>query len=161
MKEVIERLYGNGQLNATAVATAICNGWITGADAVELLGEEDGLAAAKTAKIKKSKDDLESYLEAHPLLWTDGEYYSITEQKQNQLTATIVAAQVDGEPPEWNSTGGVCKVWDVSELGALGSTIKKRAKALVKYQQTKEVEMNNAETLEALNVITVDYDSVQ
>lgn len=82
MKEVIERLYGNGQLNASAVAAAICNGWITGADAVELLGEGDGLTAAKTAKIQTSKTMLEVYLKTHPLQWTDGAYYAITSDKQ-------------------------------------------------------------------------------
>lgn len=164
--EIAERV--NGTVSAL---TDSGDAWMDGievADVPDTYGEamricqqgyDQWFANCKAEKIQKSKDDLESYLEAHPLLWTDGEYYSITEQKQNQLTATIVAAQVDGEPPEWNSTGGVCKVWDVSELGALGSTIKKRAKALVKYQQTKEIEMNNAETLEALNAIAVNYDT--
>lgn len=160
MKGKIFALYKDGQLTAAGIVDAIVRGWITGADAVELLGEADGLSAAKDAKIKQSKKDLETYLATHPLLWTDGEYYSITEDKQNQLTATIVAAQVDGEPPEWNSTGLVCKVWDITELSMLGSAIKKRAKALVKYQQTQEIAMNAAETLEALDAIEVDYDTV-
>lgn len=117
-------------------------------------------AAGKTQRIHQSKTDLAAYLESHPIFWTDGEYYSITQERQAQLTATLVCAQADGQPPEWNSTGGVCREWDVQELTALGVAIKDRVKALVKYQQTKEVEIRNAQTQEELDAIVVDYDSV-
>ena len=118
------------------------------------------LDTLKAEKILQSKADLAAYLESHPLPWTDGEYYSITAEKQAQLTSTLVCAQADGQPPEWNSTGGVCREWDVQELTALGVAIKDRVKALVKYQQTQEVAMRNAVTQEELETIVVDYDSV-
>ena len=119
------------------------------------------LTAAKSERIAQSKADLAGYLATHPLTWTNGEQYSITQEKQNQLTSTLAAAQIDGEPPEWNTTGGQCRVWDVTELSALAVAIKNRVKALVKYQQAQEIAMNAATTLDELNAITVDYDSVQ
>ena len=118
-------------------------------------------AEEKTRRIQQSKTDLAAYLESHPIFWTDGEYYSITQEKQAQLTSTLVCAQADGEPPEWNSTGGVCRKWDTQELTALGIAIKNRVKALVKYQQTQEVAIRQAATREELDAIKVDYDSVK
>lgn len=114
----------------------------------------------QSERIAQSKVDLAAYLESHPLQWTDGQLYSITAEKQAQLTSTIVCAQADGQPPEWNSTGGVCREWDVQELVALGVFIKNRVKALVSYQQTQEVAMRNATTQEELDAVVVDYDSV-
>ena len=114
----------------------------------------------KSERIAQSKSDLAAYLEAHPLQWTDGQFYSITAEKQAQLTSTIICAQADGQPPEWNSTGGVCRGWDVQELVSLGVYIKNRVKALVSYQQTQEVAMRNAATQEDLDAVVVDYDSV-
>lgn len=111
-------------------------------------------------RISQSKADLATYLETHPITWTDGEQYSITAERQAQLTGTVVAAKADGQPPEWNSTGGVCREWDVAELTALAVAIKNRVKALVKYQQTQEVAMRNASIREELDAIVVDYDSV-
>lgn len=119
------------------------------------------LEPIKSERIAQSKSALEDYLLSHPIQWTDGEYYAITQDKQNQLTSTLVSAQVDGEPPEWNSTGLVCKQWDVDELAALGCAIKNRIKALVKYQQAKELEIKAAETMDELNAIVIDYDSVE
>ena len=125
----------------------------------------DELEVAKTERIKQSKDDLASYLVSHPLQWTDGEYYSITQEKQNQLTSKIMAATMAQTLSAdytltWNSTGEVCKEWTLSDLSALAFAIDRRVTALVSYQQTQEVAMRNAETQEALDVIVVDYDSV-
>ena len=123
--------------------------------------DQDRLSVVKQQKIAKSKIDLQNYLLSHPLQWTDGETYSITEDKQNQLMGTLMAAQLDGKKPEWNTSGGVCKEWEPAELTGLAVAIKDRVKALVKYQQTKEVMMNKAKTLEELNSIIVNYDEVK
>lgn len=132
--------------------------------AVERTEEEimaDRLPGERASRIAQSKVDLAHYLESHPLTWTDGNQYSITQEKQAQLTSTLVSAQVDGEPPEWNTTGGQCREWKLEELSALGVAIKRRVKALVKYQQGQELAMNAAATMEELESVVVDYDSVQ
>lgn len=126
----------------------------------------EDLLAEKTLRIKQSKDDLETYLETHPLQWTDGEYYSITAEKQNQLTSKIMAATMAQTMSTdytltWNSTGEVCKEWTLTDLYALAFAIDARVTALVSYQQTQEVAMKNATTLDELNAIEVNYDSVQ
>lgn len=119
----------------------------------------------KSDRIAQSKAGLAAYLEAHPIQWTDGEYYSITAEKQAQLTSKIMAAtmaQTLSQPYTltWNSTGEVCKEWALQDLSALAFAIDARVTALVSYQQKQEVAMRNAVTLEELDTIEVDYDSV-
>lgn len=165
MKSKINEMYAQGLLTAGGIANAIASGWITDADAAELMGEAAGLAAAKAAKIDQSKDALAKYLKANPLQWTDGEYYAITAEKQQQLASKIMAAtmaQTTGTPYElkWNSTGEVCREWTLPDLSALAFAIDARVTALVTYQQTQEVAMRGAETLDDLRAVTVDYDSV-
>lgn len=128
--------------------------------------EPDALEEAKADKIAKSKTDLADYLETHPLQWTDGEYYSITAEKQQQLTSKIMAATMAqtlsaSYTLTWNSTGEVCREWTLQDLSALAFAIDARVTALVTYQQTQEVAMRNAATLEDLEAIVVDYDSVE
>lgn len=123
------------------------------------------LEAAKASRIAQSKADLETYLAEHPLQWTDGEYYSITAEKQNQLTSKIMAATMaqtlsTDYTLTWNSTGEVCKEWTLQDLSALAFAIDARVTKLVSYQQAQEVAMRNAETLDELNAIEVDYDAV-
>lgn len=127
--------------------------------------QPDPLLEAKAARIAQSKTDLAAYLEKHPIQWTDGEFYAITQEKQNQLTSKIMAATMAQALSAdydltWNSTGEVCKSWTLQELSALAFAIDKRVTALVSYQQTQEVAMREAASLEDLEAVEVDYDSV-
>ena len=128
--------------------------------------QSDPLAQAREEKIAQSKADLAAYLAAHPLLWTDGQHYSITAEKQAQLTSKLAVAQAKaamGVPYElkWNTTEEVCVPWELSDLYDLAFAIDQRVTALVSYQQEKEVEIRSAETQEVLDAIEVDYDTVQ
>ena len=123
------------------------------------------LETLKAEKILQSKADLAAYLESHPILWTDGLEYSITAEKQSQLMGKLMAATMAKSAGNtydltWNSTGEVCKSWELAGLTALAFAIDARVTALVSYQQTQEVAMRNAVTQEALETIVVDYDSV-
>lgn len=128
-------------------------------------GKSRTLQESKDERIAQSKADLEIYLAEHPLQWTDGEYYSITAEKQNQLTSKIMAATMaqtlsTDYTLTWNSTGEACKEWTLQDLSALAFAIDARVTKLVSYQQAQEVAMRNAETLDELNAIEVDYDAV-
>ena len=48
------------------------------------------LEFSQTNKIKESNIKLEQFLFEHPLLFTDGLYYSVTKDKQNLLTAQLM-----------------------------------------------------------------------
>ena len=126
---------------------------------------EPDVDAAKAARIADSKQMLEDYLLAHPLQWTDGNYYAITAEKQNQLTSKILSATIAAQTSTpynltWNDTGEVCKPWELADLMQLAFAIDARVTALVTYQQTKEVEIRNCETYEDVMAVVIDYDSV-
>lgn len=123
------------------------------------------LDTLKADKIALSKADLAAYLESHPIQWTDGLEYSITAEKQSQLMGKLMAATMAKSAGNtydltWNSTGEVCKSWELADLTALAFAIDARVTALVSYQQHQEVAMRKATTQEELETIVVDYDSV-
>ena len=127
--------------------------------------EPDPLETAKAERIAQSKADLKTYLLEHPLLWTDGEYYAITAEKQQQLASKIMAATMaqtlsTSYMLTWNSTGEVCKEWTLQDPPPPAFAIDAYVTTLVTYQQTQEVAMRDAETLDALRAVSVDYDTV-
>lgn len=128
--------------------------------------ESPGLEEIKRSRIRQSKDDLATYLEANPLQWTDGNLYAITAEKQQQLTSKLMAATMaaaTGGPYilKWNATGDVCQEWALEDLTALAFAIDARVTALVEYQQAKELDINAAGTQEELDSIVVDYSTVE
>ena len=141
-------------------------GWEPDQEAYEAaMAAANPLSGAIESRIAQSKADLATYLETHPISWTDGEQYSITAEKQAQLTGKIMAAtmaQTLSQPYTltWNSTGQVCREWTLQDLSALAFAIDARVTALVSYQQTQEVAMRNAASREELDAIVVDYESV-
>lgn len=127
--------------------------------------QAEQLAARKVERIAESKAQLSDYLLCHPMQWTDGQYYAITAEKQQQLTSKIMSATLaaqTGTPYSltWNATGEECQAWTLENLTALAFAIDARVTSLVSYQQEKEVEMRNAQSLAALEAIVVDYDTV-
>ena len=127
--------------------------------------QAEQLAARKAERIADSKQQLADYLLTHPMQWTDGQYYAITAEKQQQLTSKIMSATLAAQTAQpydltWNATGEECQSWTLENLTALAFAIDKRVTSLVSYQQAREVEMRDASTLEALEAIPVDYDSV-
>lgn len=124
------------------------------------------LQNVKSEKIAKSKADLAVFLAENPLTWTDGNKYSVTSEKQQQLTSKIAVAQMAqqaGQPYTltWNTTGDVCQEWTLENLVALAFAIDAYVTPLVSYQQEKEVEIKNCETVEDVNAIEIDYSSVK
>ena len=123
------------------------------------------LPARKLERIAESKAQLSDYLLCHPMQWTDGQYYAITAEKQQQLTSKIMSATLAAQTSTsysltWNATGEECQAWTLENLTALAFAIDARVTSLVSYQQAQEVAMQAASTLEALEAIPVDYDSV-
>lgn len=123
------------------------------------------LAARKVERIAESKAQLSDYLLCHPMQWTDGQYYAITAEKQQQLTSKIMSATLAAQTAQpyaltWNATGQECQAWTLENLTALAFAIDARVTSLVSYQQAQEVAMREATTLEELEAIPVDYDSV-
>ena len=123
---------------------------------------EIDLDAIKSEKVAESKIMLKTYLEENPLTWTDGNQYNVTEEKQSLLTSQLALYQTAiaaGQPYtlKWNTTGGVCTEWAYEDLAALALAIGAYVQPLVSYQQTKEVDIMNCETVEAVEAVVIDY----
>lgn len=123
------------------------------------------LAEVQDQRIAESKTKLAEYLASHPLTWTDGKQYSVTEDKQALLTGNLAAYQLavtlGQENPEltWNATGEECTVWTFENLAMLAIAIKAYVKPLVAYQQKTEIEIRACTTVEDVEAITIDYEA--
>ncbi len=131
----------------------------------EAVAEEPPLDEIKAERVAQSKSGLAAYLVGHPLTWTDGKQYSVTEEKQALLMGNIAAYQleVQGNPAAeitWNATGEECVEWAFADLCALAVAVKAYVKPLVAYQQAKEVEIMACGTVEAVAAVVVDYVAV-
>ena len=123
----------------------------------------EDVEAAKADAIQRSKELLATWLSNNPIQYTDGNYYSVTEEKQSLLNSNLAsyerakAAGID-YPLKWNSTGAECTEWEYSELLTLSLSIAAYVAPKVSMQQAIELEIKAAETMEQLDKVVITYD---
>ena len=111
---------------------------------------------------QKNNDLLREFLKTHPLLWTDGKYYGVTEEDQNQILGAYNGWKIDqalgiNSKLEWNAANEGCREWTEEELLALIASIYKYAKKMVKLYQIYKVQILNCTSRDEINSIVLEY----
>ena len=121
------------------------------------------IEAIKTDRVLMSKILLSEWLESHPYLYSDGKYYTCTEEKQSLLNGNLAsyerakAVGVD-YPLKWNSTGDECIEWTYDGLVGLSLGIAAYVAPRVSHQQEIEILINACESVEELDKVVISYD---
>ena len=101
------------------------------------------------------------YLATHPLQWTDGELYSVTEDDQ-QLMLLNLSTYKMGLTSElkWNSHTKKCRVFTEEEFGLLTAAIDAFVRPRVERCQDYKEQIFQAQTIQEVEAITFDFDDV-
>ena len=125
--------------------------------------QEKSLEECKEEKIALSKLMLSEWLANNPMLYSDGDYYSVTEEKQSLLNSNLASyerATAAGipYPLKWNSTGAECTEWEYTDLTALSLSIAAYVAPKVSTQQAVEVQIRACETKEEVDGVVISYE---
>ena len=125
--------------------------------------QEKSLEECKEEKIALSKLMLSEWLANNPMLYSDGNYYSVTEEKQSLLNSNLASyerATAAGipYPLKWNSTGAECTEWEYTDLTALSLSIAAYVAPKVSTQQAVEVQIRACETKEEVDSVVISYE---
>ena len=131
--------------------------------AADMFPSPDDIVNLKTKRIQESKMMLVKWLNDNPILYTDGKYYSVTEEKQALLNGNLAsyerAKSVGIEYPlKWNSTGEGCTDWSYNDLLTLSLNIAAYVAPKVAIQQNIELDIKACETIDEIDAVVIDYD---
>ena len=137
----------------------------------EIDNTEELLDDLKARRIAQTKEDLAKYLNENPLISECkcgiAKKYTVTLEKQNQLTATVtdflsnalpymlgVSTDLDfltaidslGIPLYWNAQGETCEVWTYSEIYQLKNEMMAYVRPIVEYQRYLEKTLMDLES---------------
>lgn len=124
------------------------------------------LTSRKQALIAQSKRNLADYLASHTITSEchgEAAEYSITSEKQSYLSCMIMTAQMAQSAgidyqPSWNAAGQVCTYdWTLAQLQQLAFEIEAAVRPLVSKQQTMEMQLSAAQSLEELENIDITF----
>ena len=146
--------------------------WVEGATAEELAAWEAehpapvvDLDALRAAKQEQNKAALADWLAAHPLTWTDGKIYGVTEQDQTEMAINLAQYQLAaaaGQPAalEWHAQKQQCHTFTIDEYTALSLAIAAYVYPYRRYQEQVKAAIYAAQGKEELNAIKIDYGGV-
>lgn len=123
------------------------------------------LAAAQQARQTENKAALAAWLDAHPLQWTDGKIYGVTEEDQREMALNLMQYQVAvqaGQPAvlEWHAQKESCRTFEQSEYVALSLAIADYVYPYLRYQESVKEAIYQAQTAEEVANVKIDYASV-
>ena len=131
--------------------------------ATEPVVTAEEIEAYKTKRIQESKILLAKWLNDNPILYTDGKYYSVTEEKQALLNGNLASYERAKSVGivydlKWNATEQPCETWSYTDLLTLSLNIAAYVAPKVSKQQLLEVQIRNCETIDEIDAVVIDYD---
>lgn len=142
-------------------------------DGVPVLRSEEEIAAdrapdldtLRAARQEENKAALADWLAAHPLTWTDGNVYGVTEQDQNEMAINLAQYQlaVAAEQPavlEWHAQKKQCHAFTIEQYTALSLAIAAYVYPYRRYQEQVKAAIYTAESEAEIHAIEIDYGSV-
>ena len=123
------------------------------------------LDALRAAKQDANKAALADWLAAHPLTWTDGKVYGVTEQDQTEMAINLAQYQLAaaaGQPAvlEWHAQKQQCHTFTIDEYTALSLAIAAYVYPYRRYQEQVKAAIYAVQGKEELDAIEIDYGSV-
>lgn len=123
------------------------------------------LATVQQARQTENKAALAEWLAAHPLQWTDGRTYGVTEEDQQEMALNLMQYQVAvqaGQPAvlEWHAQKESCRTFEQSEYVALSLAIADYVYPYLRYQESVKEQIYQAETAQEVSNVKIDYASV-
>lgn len=146
--------------------------WVEGATADELAAWESehpapavDLDTLRAAKQEVNKKFLADWLSSHPMTWTDGNVYGVTEQDQNEMAYNLTKFQF--QPPnqeptllEWHAQKKERHTFTLDEYKDLFFAIDSYVEPYRRYQESVKQAIYKAETAQEIESIQIDYSSV-
>ena len=134
--------------------------------ATEPVVTAEEIEAHKTKRIQESKILLAKWLNDNPILYTDGKYYSVTEEKQALLNGNLASYERAKSMGivydlKWNATEQPCETWSYTDLLTLSLNIAAYVAPKVSKQQLLEVQIRNCETIDEIDAVVIDYDEAK
>ena len=109
------------------------------------------MVSVQEARQTENKAALAAWLTAHPLQWTDGKLYGVTEEDQQEMALNLMQYQVSvqaGQPAvlEWHAQKESCRTFEQSEYVALSLAIAVCAYPYLRYQESVKEDIYEAQT---------------
>lgn len=125
-KNYIAQLYHDKSITSKGVLNAIVRGWITIADAVEILGDDNAVETVRAAKLMEISKACNAVIVAgvdvpvgDQSQSTHMEHFNLSLEDQSNINNLFRVVELGGTEFPYQADDGSCKVYSATEIAAI------------------------------------------
>lgn len=121
MKERLKNLYQNGELTPAGLLSAIGNGWLTVADVVEIVGEDNATDVIRSAKVAEISAACNAVIVAGFDIELAGEteHFNLSIEDQSNIANLFRVVELGGTEFPYQADGGKCRIYTSQEIAQI------------------------------------------
>lgn len=121
MKERLKNLYQDGALASAKLLSAVSKGWLTVADVVEIVGEENATEIVRDAKIAEISAACNAVIVAgvDVQLGEETEHFNLSIEDQSNIASLFRVVELGGTGFPYQADGGKCRIYAAQEIAQI------------------------------------------
>ena len=121
MKEKLRNMYEEGLIDTTALLNAVAKNWITIADVIEIVGEDNALSVVMSAKLSEISNTCNAVI-VNGVDIKFGEetvHFNLSIEDQSNINNLFRVVELGGTEFPYQADGGVCRIYTAAEIAAI------------------------------------------
>ena len=121
MKEKLRNMYEESLIDTTALLNAVAKNWITIADVIEIVGEDNALSVVMSAKLSEISNACNAVI-VNGVDIKFGEetvHFNLSIEDQSNINNLFRVVELGGTEFPYQADGGVCRIYTAAEIAAI------------------------------------------
>lgn len=121
MKEKLRNMYEESLIDTTALLNAVAKNWITIADVIEVVGEDNALSVVMSAKLSEISNACNAVI-VNGVDIKFGEetvHFNLSIEDQSNINNLFRVVELGGTEFPYQADGGVCRIYTAAEIAAI------------------------------------------
>lgn len=156
MKERLKNLYQNGEITAAGLLSAVANGWLTVADMVEMVGEDNATEVVRNAKIAEISAACNTVIVSGVdiQLGEETEHFNLSIEDQSNIANLFRVVELGGTEFPYQADGGKCRIYTAQEIAQIYIAAQTAITSQTTYHNALKAYVQSLTDVERISAVT-------
>lgn len=156
MKERLKNLYQSGELAPARLLSAVAKGWVTVADVVEIVGEENATDVILNAKIAEISAACNAVIVAgvDVQLGEETEHFNLSIEDQSNIANLFRVVELGGTEFPYQADGGKCRIYTAQEIAQIYVAAQTAITSQTTYHNALKAYVQSLTDVEKISTVT-------
>ena len=156
MKERLKNLYQNGDITPAGLLAAIANGWLTVADMVEMVGEDNATEVVRNAKIAEISAACNAVIVTGVdiQLGEETEHFNLSIEDQSNIANLFRVVELGGTEFPYQADGGKCRIYTAQEIAQIYIAAQTAITSQTTYHNALKAYVQSLTDVEKISAVT-------